>query len=202
MSVDPRLGQRRQEVFAHARGVPVERVGRQAGEVGGDRGGEAEAPRRFDPSLHQHQGPADIRVVEQPRGESAGPGRAALLALERKGQRRLIGALGDADALDADVEAGGVHHHEHRGQALIRLADQFGVGVLVEHHAGRRSVDAELVLQPGGAHRVGFPKHSHVIPRDVWGRGTGSGRAIPEGRPAGGPARGGLRCRRHRGRPR
>ena len=84
----------------------------------------------------------------------AGPGRAALTAVKRIGQRVLIGPLGDADALDPDGEAGGVHHHEHMGQALIGLADQFGGRALIGHHAGGRGVDAQLVLDPDGAEGV------------------------------------------------
>ena len=97
--------------------------------------------------LHQHQGAAHVRMVEQARGQGPGPGRAALLALQREGQRLLVGALGDAHALDADLQARGVHHHEHGRQALVRRADQLGRGALVEHDAGRRGVDAELVLE-------------------------------------------------------
>ena len=88
-----------------------------AGEVGGDRGGEADGPRRLDLGLHQHQRAAHVRMVEEPRRIGAGPGRAALLALQRVGQRLLVGPLGDGDALHADLQPRGVHHHEHRRQA-------------------------------------------------------------------------------------
>ena len=42
---------------------------------------------------------------------------AALLAFLRKGQRLLIGAVGNADAFEADAEAGLVHHREHAEHA-------------------------------------------------------------------------------------
>ncbi len=111
--------------------------------------------RRLDLRLHQHQGAAHVRVVEQARGQGAGPGRAALLALQREGQRRLVGALGEAHALDAHLQARGVHHHEHVGEALVRGADQFRRRALVEHDAGGGGVDAELVLQARRPQRVG-----------------------------------------------
>ncbi len=46
------------------------------------------------------------------------------LAFLRKGQRLLIGAVGNADAFEADAEAGLVHHREHAEHAAIFLADQ------------------------------------------------------------------------------
>ena len=58
-------------------------------------------------------------------------------------------ALGDADALQADREARVVHHREHAGEAAVLLADQLAdraAVVAIDHRAGRRAVNAELVL--------------------------------------------------------
>ena len=74
---------------------------------------------------------------------------AALAALLREGQRLLIGAVGDADALEADAEPGLVHHREHAAHAAVFLADQVAdraAMIAHGHGAGRRGVHAELVL--------------------------------------------------------
>ena len=83
--------------------------------------------------------------------------RAALAALARIGERLLGRALGDADALQPDGEPRIVHHREHRHEPLVGLADEIGDGALaiaVSHRAGRRSLDAELVLNAGAAQIV------------------------------------------------
>ncbi len=84
-------------------------------------------------------------------------GGPALLAVARIGQRLLRGALGDRDALQADAQPRLVHHGEHAGHAAVLLADQetHGAAVVAKHHgAGRRGVDAELVLDRMHAHVV------------------------------------------------
>ena len=81
----------------------------------------------------------------------------ALLALARISQRLLRRALGDADALQADGEAGAVHHREHAGHALVLFADEEADGaavVAIDHGAGRRGMDAHLVLERMRAHVV------------------------------------------------
>ena len=88
---------------------------------------------------------------------AASAGRAALPPLMRIGCRLLQRPLRLADALDADHQPRVVHHGEHAGEAAILLADQPGDGarlvaeaaVAVDHRAGRRAMDAELVLEPG-----------------------------------------------------
>jgi hypothetical protein len=65
--------------------------------------------------------------------------------------------LGDRDALQPDIEAGIVHHREHRADAAMLLADQpagRATLVAVRHDAGRRSVDAELMLDRDAAQVV------------------------------------------------
>ncbi|MBA7475862.1 hypothetical protein ES707_11236 [subsurface metagenome] len=81
------------------------------------------------------------------------PCRAALLALLRKGQRLLEGAVGNADALQADAEARLVHHGEHAGHAFVLFADEIAdraAGIAHGHGAGGGGVDAELVLDARG----------------------------------------------------
>ena len=82
---------------------------------------------------------------------------ATLPPLARIGEGLLQRAIGDADALQADGEPRAVHHHEHRGEAAVLLADQPADGavpVAIDHHAGRRGVNAELVLDSRAAHVV------------------------------------------------
>ena len=78
---------------------------------------------------------------------------AALLASARVGERLLGRAFGNPDALQADCESGAIHHREHAGHAGIFLADQVAyraVAIAHDHGAGRRAVDAELVLDRMG----------------------------------------------------
>src|SRR3546814_19281276 len=49
-------------------------------------------------------------------------------------------------ALEPDAEARGIHHDEHRGQALLRLADKPPRGAVIVEHAGRVAVDSHLLL--------------------------------------------------------
>src|SRR3546814_5702036 len=70
-------------------------------------------------------------------------------------QRR---ALADLDSLAADHQPRVVHHHEQRAHPAHFLADDLAEAILVlaiDHHRGRRGVDAELVLDRGAAHAVG-----------------------------------------------
>ena len=66
-------------------------------------------------------------------------------------------ALGDRDTLEADRQARLVHHGEHAGHATVLLADEVASGaaaVAIDHGAGRRGVDAELVLDRVRPHVV------------------------------------------------
>ena len=84
-------------------------------------------------------------------------GDAALHALARIGHCALVGAIGEADALHANAEAGEVHHHEHVLEAAILFADEVTDRAAViaegENRRGAR-VDAELVLERHAAHVV------------------------------------------------
>src|SRR5690606_26834559 len=90
----------------------------------------------------------DLVVVHRPGGG------AALDTLAGVGHSRLIGRFGAADALDADGQAFVVHHGEHRRQAAVDLADQVAGGAVEVHHAGRRGLDAHLVLDRAAADGV------------------------------------------------
>ena len=99
--------------------------------------------------------------------------RPALPALPGIGERLLEGGLGDADALHADRQPGVVHHGEHAGQAAVFLADQpadralrFDEAVAIDHRAGRRGVDAELVLEAGAEDIVAGADPAVVIDQE------------------------------------
>ena len=84
----------------------------------------------LDVGMHQDQAPSPRLAAE----------RAALPAFLRKRQRLLVGAVGDADALEADAEPRLVHHREHAEYAAIFLADQAADGAaLVAHTSWCRS---------------------------------------------------------------
>ena len=62
----------------------------------------------------------------------------------------LEGPLGDSQTFDAHTQSGVVHHLEHVAHALVFLADEETGGtharIAVGKHAGRASVQADLVL--------------------------------------------------------
>ena len=72
--------------------------------------------------------------------------RAALPSLLGVGRGVLVGDLGERQALHRDAEPRAVHHHEHRRQAAMLLADQPALGAVVVEHRGRVAVNAHLVF--------------------------------------------------------
>ena len=108
--------------------------------------------------LLDHQHAAHVGMHDDRIGRAVGilrpRQRAALQAVARIGDRALIGRLGNAEALHADAEAGGVHHDEHRRHALVGLADQPAGGAVEVHHAGGVGLDAHLVLEGAAADAV------------------------------------------------
>ena len=115
-------------------------------------------------------------------------GAAALPALAGEFEGLLVGALGDGDALRPDREPRRVHHHEHGGEAAVLLADEPGLGALAlaeDHDAGRRTVDAELVLDAGAAQVVARAEASVRLDQEF--RGEEQRQAARAGRRAGKP---------------
>ncbi len=100
-----------------------------------------------------HVGVHDDRVGFLVLGLHAGE-RAHLDAVLGVGQRVLVRHFGQAQRLVAHAQARGVHHHEHRGQALVGLADQRAGGAF-EHDLRRGvAVDAHLVLEAAAVDAV------------------------------------------------
>ena len=130
----------------------------------------ADAARGLHQRLHRHQHALDVGVLDDRAHAGAGARRAALPALAGIAERVLIGALCDRDALHADREARAVHHHEHRREASVFLADQPALGaagIAVDHHAGRRGVDAELVLEARAAHVVALAERAVRLDQEL-----------------------------------
>ena len=104
------------------------------------------------------------------------------------GDGLLIGPLGNRHALQANVDAGVVHHGEHGRHAPVLLADQIAdAGVLVakRHHAGGTGMDTQLVLDRHAAHVVAGTgaailadqELGHDEQRNALGAGRRAGRA-------------------------
>jgi len=67
-----------------------------------------------------------------------------------------------AQALQAHVQAGRVHHHEHGSQALVGLAHQPGLRALEAHGAGGAALDAHLLFDAIAVDGVG--QKAAVVP--------------------------------------
>ena len=107
---------------------------------------------------HPPQHPLDVGVVLDRDRRAVGAARERRLdALGGVALGLLQRALGDLDALTADHQARVVHHHEHRLHAAHLVADDLAEAILalaIDHHRGRRAVDAELVLDRGAMDTV------------------------------------------------
>ena len=91
---------------------------------------------------------------------------AALGALMGVAERLLVGALGDADALDAHTEACVVHHREHAAHALMLLAEEVtdrAAVVAVLHDTRRTAMNAELVLDAHAGEVVALAERAVVV---------------------------------------
>ena len=70
-------------------------------------------------------------------------------------------------ALHRGADARGVHEGEHRLQALVRLADQPGLGAVEVQHAGGRGVDAHLVFDARAGHAVALAQAAVVVGQNL-----------------------------------
>ena len=139
-----------------------------------------------DARLHVEQHAAHVGMIDDRRARRLTDGaplhaRAGIVA------RLLIGALGNGDALDADIEPRVVHHREHIFEAAMGLADEIAdrpAMVAEGHDRGRAAVNAELVLDRGadeivaGAERAvrAGEKFRHDEQRNALHPGGASGR--------------------------
>ena len=136
-------------------------------QVDQQRGPQAQRALALGEGLGVHQHPADIGMDEDRIGLFFRFGRtgqrAALTAVERVGNRVLVGDFGLRKPLDADAEPGGVHHHEHRREALVLLADHPAFRAVVVEHAGGVAVDAHLLLDRAAGNAVALAERTVVI---------------------------------------
>ncbi len=134
------------------------------------RGGVADGARGRGQRAHLHQHALDVRMHDDRVGLAGRlAGGAALAAFLRVGQRLLIGAVGDADAFEADAEPGLVHHREHAAHAAVFLADQVADRAALiahGHGAGGSGVHAELVLDAAGVDVVARPSEPSALTRN------------------------------------
>ncbi len=148
------LGERRQ-YFGAQRGGFVAQLAEIA--LGG--GIIDQRARRFRLRAHPPQHPAHVGVPVDGDGRAVGAARErGLDPLGGIALRLLRRALGDLHALTADHQAGVVHHHEHRAHPAHFRADDLAEAILVltiDHHGGRRTVDAEFMLDRGAMDAVG-----------------------------------------------
>ena len=94
----------------------------------------------------------------------------ALPAFAGVGKRVLIGALAHRHALQGGRQTRAVHHREHAGEAAVFLADQPADGaalVAIGHDAGRRAVNADLVLKPGAAQVIPLAGRSIGVEQEL-----------------------------------
>ena len=164
------LGERRQQRGARVRRRPRRLVGPALGAIERQGGHVADAACGLGQGPHGHEHALDVGMRDDRRrlfGRHAG--NPALAAFARIGDRLLRGTFGNADALQADGEAGAVHHREHASHARILFADKVAdrAAIIAEHHrAGRRTMDAELVLDRMRAHVVARARSAVLVEQE------------------------------------
>ena len=157
-----RLGDRGQQRGAIGGGRPFARGVAAGGEVERDGGQAADAARRLDVRLHRHQHPLDVGVLDD-RAHAVAVGPAALAALPGKSQRLLIGALADRHTLRPDCSRAAFIITNIAARPRFSAPTSQAFAPSVEHDAGRRAVDAELVLDPGAAQVVALAERAIVV---------------------------------------
>src|SRR5690606_18822192 len=72
---------------------------------------------------------------------------AALPAILGEGEGGLVADFGEGNSLESNVKACHVHHCEHRAHAFVWLAEKVSGCTFEFDDAGRRRVNAHLVLK-------------------------------------------------------
>ena len=144
---------------------------RLVGEVHLQRAPQAQRPHAFGEHLGIHQHPAHVGVDEDRIGLGLGLGRAgqraALTAVERIGDRVLIGDLGLSIALNADAKARGVHHDEHGGKALVLVTHEVSGRAVIVEQAGGVAVDAHLLFDRTAGHAIARGRFAVFIENEL-----------------------------------
>ena len=126
---------------------------------------ERERTHAFDLRLHVEEHATHVGVLDDRHARRRRVlevlDRCALLTILRVLERIHVRRARDGDPLDADRDARAVHHEEHLRHALVQLGvttdgiTDAGLGLTEVEDAGRRSVDAHLVLDVADVHVVG-----------------------------------------------
>ena len=156
----PRLGDRDHQFGVAHRGF----VAAAPGVVERRADGVAQRPHGLGPGPHVHQHPPHVGVADDgDRAAARVVDRLPLDALAGPVDRRLVGALGDGEALDRHVEARRVHHREHAAHPLHFAAEKDPLGaavVAVAHDRGGAGHVPHLVLQRDDAQVVAPPRRA------------------------------------------
>ena len=163
----PGLDHRDQQIGAALVTLAPGRIGVAPAAVEQRRGIIGQRPHRLGRGAHRQQHAPHIGVVDDRQCAAIGRRRSTERPALHPGAGEvaglLIGALGDRHTLEPDIEPGVVHHREHVFEAALLLADAPADRVFIGEHAGRRGVDAELLFEAQGAHRVARPRPALVV---------------------------------------
>ena len=139
-------------------------VRRAARDVGLQQRPDRQRPRALVERADVEQHAPDIGMHEDGIGWFVGRFRPAqrtpLQTVARVGGGVLIGDVGNRHALHGDAEPRLVHHHEHGVEALVGLADEKPLRLVVVHHAGGIGVNAHFVFDGAARHRVAGAKRA------------------------------------------
>ncbi|MNN01618.1 hypothetical protein D3C81_1142430 [compost metagenome] len=106
------------------------------------------------PQLQQRKAHGGVQVDGVGSGDRRMPGGAHLATLQCVVTGQLPSRFGVTQPLQADVQPGGIHHHEHGRQATVRLPHQPALGPLEAQRTGGAAANAQLVLQAIALHPV------------------------------------------------
>ena len=184
------LGDGRQQRGPRIRGLARGGIAPNAGQVDRHGGRIADRARRVGQRTHAEQHPLHVGVLDD--GCRVVPrlaGDMPLPPLARISERMLGGGLGDRDPLEADRKPRPVHHGEHAGDAVVLLAHEVAdrSALVAEHHgAGRRGMNAELVLDRLRAHVVALAERAvgvdQSLRHDKHRQAFGAGRRVRQAR--------------------
>ncbi len=161
------LGHRRQQCHQRFGALASLGILAELGDIQLQRDIAGKGAAAFVQRLHGQQHAPHVRMHDDRIGhlvlcDRAGR-RTALHAFARIFDGALVGALAGGQALDADAQALVVHHGEHRRQALVGLADHPADGAVEVHHAGRRRLDAHLVLDGAAGKRIARTQRTVIV---------------------------------------
>src|SRR5262249_20939299 len=97
--------------------------------------------------------------------------RTALAPLSGVSEGLLKGALRDRDTLHADIKSRAVHHRKHARKPFVFFPNEksrCAATIAIDHGAGRRGMDSELVLNGRAKNIVARAKATIGIDQNSW----------------------------------